>query len=179
MKAVNYLLTLAGFEGINDYLGTFALFFKPLFFFSITTASVVVFIETYSGISFMLWVFLALGTLFDLALGWYTNVFYLKLYFETVKFYRGVFKSFISIAFIFLTNVMKIGIYESAIEPDYLKNTIMYVSATIHYSITFIIGLYLLLGIAENGAKMKIRFCESIIKIVRMQIKDTENMNKQ
>ena len=176
MKTINYILSLAGFSDINDYFGTYAILIKPLFLVSITSASLVGFIETYSGISFMLWVFLALGTIFDLAIGWYTNVYYLNTHFETKKFFRGILKSFITLSFIFLTNSLKVGVTSTEIHPEFLESAIIFISALIHYTIVFLIGLYLLLGIAENCAKMGIPVAKSIVKILKMRINSVEDM---
>lgn len=176
MKTLNYIFSLAGFNDINDYLGTYSMLVKPLFYFSVSSASLVGFIETYSGISFMLWVFLALGTIFDLAIGWYTNVYYLNTHFETRKFFRGILKSFITLSFIFLTNSLKVGVTSSEIHPEFLETTIIFISALIHYTIVFLIGLYLLLGIAENCAKMGIPVAKSIVKILKMKINSVEEI---
>jgi phage-related holin len=176
MKHINNLLELAGFNDYNDFFGTFSSFLKPIFFISFSVASFVGFIETYSGISFMLWVFLMAGTLFDLALGWYTNVYYLDHPFESKKFFRGMFKSFVTLTFIFLTNFLKVGVHESIITPDYLKTLMIFMSAVMHYVIVFLIGLYLLLGVAENAAKLGIPVAKSIVKILRMRINTVEEM---
>lgn len=176
MKTINYILSLTGFSDVNDYLGTYSMLIKPLFIFSITSASLVGFVETYSGISFMLWVFLALGTIFDLAIGWYTNVYYLNTHFETRKFFRGILKSFITLAFIFLTNSLKIGVSDSQISLEWYKTSLVFITSVIHYSVVFLIGLYLLLGVAENCAKMEIPVAKSIVKILKMRINSIEEL---
>lgn len=176
MKNINYILSLAGFTDVNDYLGTFSNFLKPLFIMAFSVASVVGFIETYSGISFMLWVFLALGTIFDLLIGWFTNVYFLDQPFETKKFFRGILKSFITLSFIFLTNSLKVGVLDSEISIDFYKTTLVFISSIIHYTVVFLIGLYLLLGVAENGAKMKIPVAESIVKVLKMRINYMEEI---
>ena len=167
MKTINSILQLAGFNDINDYLGTYSMLIKPLFIVSITSASLVGFIETYSGISFMLWTFLALGTIFDLAIGWYTNVYYLNTHFETKKFFRGILKSFITLTFIFVTNSLRMGVIDSPIHPKFLEDIMIFIVSVIHYTIVFLIGLYLLLGISENGEKLGVKVCKSINKIIK------------
>ena len=176
MKIINQILSLAGFIDAKDYLGTFASLIKPLFFMSITSASIVGFVETYSGISFMLWVFLVVGSLFDLFLGWYTNVYYLNHHFETQKFFRGVMKSFVTVSFIFLTNFLKIGVFDSNINIEWYKATLIFITSVIHYTVVFLIGLYLLLGVAENLAKMNIPVAKSVVKILKMRINSFEEI---
>lgn len=176
MKTINQILLLSGFIDVKDYLGTFASLIKPIFFMSITTAGVVSFIETYSGISFMLWVFLVVGSLFDLFLGWYTNVYHLNHHFETQKFFRGFMKSFVTVSFIFLTNFLKIGVFDSSISIEWYKTTLIFVTSLIHYTVVFLIGLYLLLGVAENLAKMNIPVAKSVVKILKMRINSFEDI---
>lgn len=176
MKQLNYILNLAGFSGVNDYLGTFSFLLKPLAILSVTSASLVGFVETYSGVSFMLWVFLIFGTFFDLGLGWYANVSYLNQPFESHKFWRGLMKSFVTVCFIFLTNFLKLGVFDSEISLGWYKETLVFLSSIIHYSVVFLIGLYLLLGIAENLAKMEVSVAKSIVKILKMRINSIEDV---
>ena len=47
------------------------------------------FIETYTGISLMLWLFITAASIFDLGLGLYANVVYLGNPYESKKMFRG------------------------------------------------------------------------------------------
>lgn len=170
MKNLNYILSLAGFTDINDFLGNHAYLFKPLLFISVTTGGVISFVETYSGIPIMLWVFLILGNIFDLGLGWYTNVIILKQPFESDKFFRGIMKSFVAICIVLFTNFLKLGVEDFNISYRWYKTFLVFTTSIIHYSFVFLIGLYVLLGVSENGEKLGIKVCKSINKILRMRI---------
>lgn len=176
MRTINQFLNLAGFKDASDYLGTFSSFVKPIALASFSIAGIVGFIETYSGISFLLWVFLVVGSFFDLFLGWYTNVFFLKQDFETSKFFRGIMKSFVTVSFIFLTNLLKIGILDSEVSIEWYKATIIFIASVIHYTSVFLIGMYLLLGVAENLAKLDVAPAKSFVKILKMRINYVEEI---
>lgn len=178
MKLINYILELAGFENINDFLGTYHVLFPSILGISISFGAGVGFLETYSGVSFLLWVFMIAGTIADLIFGVYANLYYLHHEFETKKFMRGVFKAFILFAVIFITNIFKMGIENSAIKPEFLKEPFIYLTATIHYSFVLLIGIYILLSIAENLAKMEIPVAISLTKILKVKIKKIENLEK-
>ena len=75
---------------------------------------------------------------------------------------------------IFLTNTFKVGIYTSAIYPEYLKEIAIYATSTIHYTSVLLIGIYILL-VAENGAKIGIPFCVSLVRLLKVKIKKFEN----
>ena len=49
--------------------------------------------------------------------------------------------------------------------------------ATIHYSFVLTIGIFILLSIAENMAKMEIRAAVTFTKILNMKIKKIEKLN--
>lgn len=176
MKPLTQILNLAGFTDTQDYFGNYYYALKPLFTASLYAGSFIGFIEAYSGISFMFWLFLCLGTLFDIAFGTYANLIHLEKPFETEKFFRGLFKSFVVLLMIFLTNFLKLGVETSAITPEFLKVSAIYMVATLHYSVVFLISLYLLLGVSENGEKVGIQACASINKLVRMRIKKIEEI---
>jgi len=166
-----------GFDGFKDFLGTFHPYFNKILVISVYFGGFVGFIETFTGISFMLWIFFTAAAIFDLGLGVYANVFYLKKPYDSHRMFRGVFKAFVLMVLIFLTNTFKVGIERSVISPEYMKTTSIYIVATIHYSVVLLIGLYVLLGIAENGAKIKIRFCESLVRILNMRINKIEDID--
>lgn len=178
MKIINYILHLAGFENANDFLGSYHYHFANIFTISITIGSLIGFVETYSGVSFLLWIFMILGTVADLIIGVIANLFYLNHPFETKKFMRGIFKAFVLFVIIFITNLLKIGIEYSKISPEAIKTIFTYITATIHYSFVLLIGLYILLSIVENLAKMKIRVAISLASILKMKIKSIENFNQ-
>ncbi|MPS66831.1 phage holin family protein [Chryseobacterium sp.] len=178
MKVINYILELAGFDNINDFLGTYHVLFPSILSISISFGATVGFLETYSGISLLLWVFMIGGTVADLLIGVYANLYYLKQEFDTTKFTRGLFKGFILFVIIFITNTFKMGIEDSAIKPEILKDPIIYITATIHYVFVTLIGLYILLSLAENLAKMQISVAVSLTKILKVKIKKIENLNE-
>lgn len=176
MKIINYILELAGFHGVNDFLGTFYPLFSTVFAFSISLGSIIGFFELYSGLSIMLWCFFIMGTIADLVFGVIANLVFEKQEFETTKFMRGVFKAFVLFVVIFLTNMFKLGIENSEVKPEILKDLLIYTTATIHYSFVSLIGLYILLSIAENLAKMKIGVAVSLMKVLKVRIKKIENL---
>lgn len=175
MKYIKYILGLAGFESTNDFLGTYHPFYPNLLAVSLSFGAAVGFLETYSGVSLLLWVFMICGTIADLGFGVYANLYYLKHEFETTKFMRGVFKAFVLFAVIFITNIFNMGIEDSNIRPEILKEPFKYLTATIHYSFVLLIGVYILLSIAENLAKMEIPVAISLTKMLKMKIKKIEN----
>ncbi len=169
------ILKYAGFSDLNDLLGTFAPLKNQVLGTSLTLGGFAAFIESFSGISFMLWVFLAASSIVDLFFGLIVNVFFLKQEYESSKFFRGVFKAGMMFIMIYLTNTFRVGIEESVIKPEYMKATSIYITNTIHYAAVLIIGLYILLGIAENGAKLKIPVFVSLVFFLRIKIKNIEN----
>lgn len=175
MTKFNYLLQTMGFENFQDMLGTFSPYFSKILTLSIYLGSIIGFIETYTGISFLLWVFLCLASAFDIMLGLYANVVFLKMPLETKRMFRGMFKAFVLMCIIFLTNTFKIGIEDSNITPEFVQTSSIFIIATLHYSSVLLIGLYYLLGIAENGAKIEIPFCVSLVKILKMRINKLED----
>jgi len=178
MNKLNYLLNSMGFDNFQDLLGTFAPYFSKILTLSVYLGSIIGFIETYTGISFLLWVFLCLASAFDLMLGVYANVVFLKNPVETKKMFRGIFKAFVLMCIIFLTNIFKIGIEASNITPEFVQTSSIFIIATLHYSSVLLIGLYILLGIAENGAKIEIPFCVSLVKILKIRINKIEDNNE-
>lgn len=178
MKAITYILELVGFDSVNDFLGTYHPLFASIFAISITFGGIVGFFELYSGISFLLWIFMIVGTIGDLTFGVIANLFYLNQEFESKKFIRGIFKAFVLFAVIFITNIFKLGIEHSAIKPEILKDPFIYIIATIHYSFVLLIGIYILLSIAENLAKMEIPVAISLTKILKVKIKRIENLER-
>lgn len=174
---MKYLLQALGFSDFNDLLGTFYFLFPKLLSFSLYTSAIVGFIEAYTGISFMFWLFMLLASIFDLALGFYANVIVLKNPVESAKAFRGIVKMFILMTIVFLTNTFKVGVETSIITPKVIHDFAIYAVDTIHYTSVLLIGLYILLGIAENGAKVEIAFCVSLVKILKMRINNIENKN--
>lgn len=175
MKLLTYILNASGFETLSDYLGTFAPFFNAIAVFSASVGIFGGFVETYLGISFILWLFIIAGAFFDLILGMYANVVYLKQELDLEKFFRGVFKILVVMVVIFLTNNFNQGIQQSKIEPEAVGVVFRAMTSTFHYTSVMIIGIYTLLGIAENGAKIDMPFCVSLVRILKLKIKKLEN----
>lgn len=167
-----------GFEGIPDFFGKYYPLLSSVFSLSLTFGAITGIIETHSGISILLWVFFVASTLFDLLFGTYVNTIYLKHQFDSTKFFRGIFKPFVMFVVIFLTNTFKKGLLQSNIEPEFLANTLVYVTATIHYSFVTTIGIFTLLSIAENAAKIGIPSAVTLVKILNMKIKKIESINE-
>lgn len=175
MKPLTYILNAMDFRNFNDLLGTFYAFFPKVLNISLAVGIFGGFIESYFGISFMLWLFIVAAAFFDIILGIYANVVYLGNDLDTKRMFRGFFKSFVIMVIIFLTNTFNEGVNQSNISPELLNSIANVISSTLHYSSVILIGLYLLLGIAENGAKIEIPFCVSLIKILKMRIDKIEN----
>ncbi len=178
MNKINYILQAAGFDSFQDMLGLFSPLFTKLFFASIYIGSVVAFIETHTGISIMLWLFFTSASIFDLVLGVYANIIYLNNKYDSKRMFRGIFKAFVLMIIVFLTNTFKVGIEASNIRPEYVESMAVYATATIHYSSVLLIGLYILLGIAENGAKIEIPMCVSLVKVLKVKINNLEKKDK-
>ena len=166
-------------EGVPDFFGKFYPLLGSVFSISLTFGMFSGLIETHSGISILLWVFFIGGTILDLLIGIYTNIFYLKNQFETDRFFRGIFKAFIMFLVVFLTNTFKRGIEDTNITPEILQNVAIYIIATIHYSFVLVIGVFILLSIAENMAKMGIRAAVILVNILNMKIKKIEKFNDE
>lgn len=173
------ILNTMGFTGIEDFFGNYYPFLGVIFASSLTAGAVTGAIEAHSGISILLWVFFAAATIFDLIFGTCVNLLYLNQKFESVKFFRGIFKPFVMFVVIFLTNTFKHGLVDSHISPEFLASTLIYVAATIHYSFVATIGIYTLLSIAENAAKIGISPAVTLVKILNVKIKKIENLNDQ
>ncbi|QQV91593.1 holin [Winogradskyella phage Peternella_1] len=174
MNKLNYILQAAGFDSLQDLLGVFAPYFPKILIASIYMGGSIGFVETYTGISVMLWVFITAASIFDLGLGLYANVSYLGQPYESKKMFRGIFKAFVLMVLIFLTNTFKVGVEDSNIYPEYLQSMAVYATATIHYTSVLLIGIYILLGVAENGAKIEIPFCVSLVRLLKIKIKKLE-----
>ncbi len=173
------LLQIMGFEGIPDFFGKYYPLLSGVFSFSLAFGAVTGAIEAHSGISILLWVFFAASTIFDLGFGTYVNVGYLRQEFDSTKFFRGLFKAFVMFSVIFLTNTFKKGLLASNIEPEFLESTLVYITATMHYSFVATIGFFILLSINENGAKYDIKACVTLVKILNMKIKKIEDLNEK
>ena len=169
---------MMGFTDYQDLLGfnMASINLKFFTFFSISFGSLVGFIETWTGISIYLWLFLTLGSIFDIAFGIYANIIVLQNEFKTDKFFRGIFKSFVVLFIIFITNTLNMGVHDSQINPELLRVPFEYISATIHYSFIMLICIYLLSGISENGAKIDIPVFNSLSKILKIKIKKIEDI---
>ena len=178
MKPLTYILNAMDFESTHDMLGTFSPYFNKFLAISLTAGIFGGFIETYLGISFILWLFILVGAFFDILLGIYANVVFLGHDLDTKKMFRGVFKIFVVLVIIFLTNTFNQGIQQSNISPQLLSDVAGVISSTLHYSSVILIGLYIMLGIAENGAKIEIPFCVSLVNILKLRIKKVEDQNK-
>src|SRR5690606_10463561 len=165
MKPLTYILNAMAFDNAHDMLGTFSPYFNRFLTLSLSVGIFGGFVETYLGISFMLWLFIATGAFFDILLGIYANVVFLGHDLDTKKAFRGVFKIFVVMSIIFLTNTFNQGIQTSNIQPNLLGQIAGVITSTLHYSSVILIGLYIMLGIAENGAKIEIPLCVSLVKI--------------
>lgn len=179
MKLITYILNSMDFESTHDMLGTFSPFLNRFLTVSVSVGIFGGFVETYLGISFILWLFILVGAFFDVLLGIYANVVYLGHDLDTKKMFRGVFKIFVVLVIIFLTNTFNQGIQQSHIEPDILGQGARVITSTLHYSSVMLIGMYIMLGIAENGAKIEIPFCVSLVRILKLRIKQVENENEK
>lgn len=178
MKLATYLLQLMGFDGVPDFFGKYYPLTSFILQLSIPLGMVSAFIENHSGISMFLWLFFIAGTMIDLGVGLYTNVVFLKQDFETDRFFRGILKPFVMCMVIFLTNYFKIGIERTPITPELIKTTAVFTASSIHYSFTIIIGLFILLSIAENMAKLGWGPAVTLTKILNMKIKKIEDLNE-
>lgn len=179
MKKINRFLDMMGFDNYQDLIGI-ATTPKPI------ATTIVLFlgglgglIETWTGISLYFWLFLTLSSIFDIAFGVYANVVILKAPFESRKFFRGIFKSYIVLFIILITNSLDLGVRHSNIQPEYLKTTFQYMASTIHYSFVMLISLYLLIGISENGAKINMPIFKSLTKILKIRINKVENIGDE
>ena len=178
MKTTNTFLDMMGFHGFQDFLGI-NLNPKVLGLISISLGGLSGMVETWTGISMYLWMFLTLGSIFDILFGIYANIIVLKNEFESKRFFRGIFKSFVVLFIIVITNMLNLGVKDSDINPEFLKTTFEYMAATIHYSFVMLIALYLLTGISENGAKIDIPIFKSLSKILKMKIAKVESINNK
>lgn len=175
MKTVDNFLDMMGFNNFQDFLGI-GLNSKLVGLIAISFGSIGGFIETWTGISMYLWLFLTLASIFDIAFGIYANIVVLKKQFESKRFFRGIFKSFVVLFIIVITNTLNLGVKDSNINPELLKTGFEYMAATIHYSFVMLIALYLLTGISENGAKIDIPVFKSLSKILKMRISKVESI---
>lgn len=179
MKIINNFLDMMGFSNFQDLIGKSVSFDpKHLSLLTISIGSIGGIIEMWTGISMYFWLFLVAGTLFDISFGVYANVIVLKSEFESKRFFRGIFKSFVVLFIIVITNFLNLGVKHSDIHPEFLKTTFEYMAASLHYSFVMLISLYLLTGIAENGAKIQIPVFISLSKILKMKINTVEELNK-
>src|SRR5690606_1843063 len=100
---IKKILEIAGFKDIADVFGNFYALLPSVASISIVSSSLLAFIETYSGVSIILWVFLALAAFLDLIIGYYANIIYLKQPYDSTKMFRGIFKAFVLFSIIFIT----------------------------------------------------------------------------
>lgn len=177
LKINDGFLDMMGFDNTQDFIGLVPNF-KLMSMLTISFGSIVAFVEAWTGISVMLWVFLTLASIFDIIFGIYANIIILGNDFVSKKFFRGIFKSFIVLFIIVITNSLHLGVSYSNINPDFLKVTFEYMSATIHYSFVMLISLYLLSGISENGAKIDIPVFVSLSRMLKLKIKKVENIGE-
>lgn len=175
MKTTNTFLDMMGFHGFQDFLG-FNINPKMLGLLTISFGSLGGMIETWTGISMYLWLFLTLGSIFDICFGIYANIIVLGNEFESKRFFRGIFKSFVVLFIIVITNMLNLGVKDSDINPEALKTVFEYLAASIHYSFVMLIALYLLTGISENGAKIEIPVFKSLSKILKIRISKVEDI---
>lgn len=167
---------MMGFESTQDFLGK-SFDPKVVGIVSITFGSLGIFVEQWTGISVFFWMFLTLASIFDVMFGVFTNVTILRQPFETHKFFRGIFKAFVVLFIIVITNTLHMGVVATNITPEFVKTTFVHTSSVIHYSFVMLISLYLLVGIAENGAKLEIPVFKSVTRMLRVKIKRVENMS--
>ena len=175
---IKKILEISGFRDSVDLFGTFYSLLPSIASISLVISTILGFIEAYSGISIILWVFLAFAAFVDLIVGYYANIIHLKQSYDSTKMFRGIFKAFVLFTIIFLTNTFKLGIEKSIIYPEIIKDGAIYATASLHYFSVILIGLYVLLGIAENGAKLEIRFFKTMVRLLNIRIKKIENDNE-
>ena len=60
-----------------------------------------------------------------------------------------------------------------------VDSTLRYITATMHYSFVATIGVFTLLSIAENDAKIGIPACVTLVRILNMKIKKIEDLNEK
>lgn len=177
MKIFNKFLDMMGFDNFQDFLGL-NLNPKMLGILSISFGGFSGLIETWTGISMYLWLFLTMATIFDIAFGVYANVIILRNDFESRRFFRGIFKSFVVLFIIVITNSLNLGVKHSDMNPEFIKIAFEYMAATLHYSFVMLISLYLLTGISENGAKIGIPVFKSLSTMLKMRITKVESLGQ-
>ena len=178
MTLTNNFLDLMGFDGIKDLVGT-SVNTRNLTLISIAAGGFGAFIETWTGISMYFWLFLTMSTVFDVLFGMYANMVVLGHHFESRAFFRGIFKSFIVLGIIVITNSLYLGVEHSNISPNYLKEIFQHMASAIHYSFVMLISLYLLTGISENGAKIDIPVFKSLSKLLKIKINKIEHLGDE
>lgn len=164
---------MMGFDNYHDFI-SFSYSPKFVGLFSIGLGTIGSLVELWTGISLYLWLFLTMASIFDIAFGVYANVVVLNQLFNSKRFFRGVFKSFIVLFIIVITNNLNLGVRYSKIEPEFLRVFFEGVVGTIHYSFVMLISLYLLTGISENGDKIQIPVFQSLTRMLKMKIRKVE-----
>lgn len=171
-----YLNNIVGFDNLSDVIGyNAALLSKQVVLLSISFSWVFAILESLLGINSNVVYLFVVGNLFDLVFGLCVNVFYLKASFSTSKGFRGLFKLFIAFFLVYLTNNLRLSFVDISPDHQMLNTTINYITSTIHYFIVLLIGLYTILGIVENAAKLELDIFVKLAKILRMKIKGIED----
>ena len=169
-------LKLMNFTDIYD-LAIFSVFTKNMLAYATVFGigvNLIPSIEWLTGLNIMFVIFIIAGSLVDILLGVYSNVIYKKGHFESSKFFRGIVKMFIVFSMVVLLNTLVLGVHNTEFMIPAIGTGFEYAVTTIQYGVLFLISLVILLGIAENGAKMEIPVFKSIARFIRMKIKKVE-----
>lgn len=165
------LIHWTGFKSIEDFFGIKISILAYMIKLSIPAGVVMVFIERNTGLNFELLVVFLLGSLFDIGLGVYVNVYLKNEKFDTTKLERGVFRLAIAPFILVLTMNLKSGFSKINIEQEYIKNILNYTTSSIHYGALFFVMLFVIVGVAENLESADVKFAKSFMNLLRRKQK--------
>lgn len=123
-------------------------------------------------------IFIVLGIAVEVGMGAYAAVVIKGESFNSRKFGRFAVKIVVFLATILITNLLRVSFLKLDIQSEPLRIFINYTLDTLFCFSLLLIGLYLVLSIAENGAKMKISFFVSLAKILKININKVEDLAK-
>lgn len=167
---------IVGFDSFNDLIGTHSVFImKQIFMVSFLFSWIFAIIENALGINYEYLQLFIVGNVFDLTFGIFINIFWLKHKFDSSKGFRGVTKVFIVFSIMYFTNKLRLSFTHVNETHEMLGMTINYLTASLHYFLLLLIGLYTLLGIVENAAKTGIPLFVKIAELLRIKIKTVED----
>lgn len=165
-----------GFADLTDLFGVnFLMLLKPLTILAVSVGSVLGLMEVVTGMNANFLLIFIFGNMIDIVYGTYVNSSYLQQGFNTTKFFRGLFKVTILFTLIMLTNQLRQGFTGIPPEQDLLYATINYITASLHYFVMLMVGMYTLLGITENGAKHEIDIFVKLASLFKLKIKKVED----